>query len=109
MTVSSRGKHETLVVLLSIAVVFGILVSVLVIFLWRNHPASLEGGLGLQAAIAFCPAFMLVRVVGGVDDTMLALVITGGTVVTANAALYGGFAALAYWGMTILLPRNKRR
>jgi len=109
LTGSKRGKEEHFVTILSVAVVLGMLVSVAVIFLWRNYPSKIGNGIGLQMAIAFCPAFMLVRVVGGTDDSMLALLITGGTIVLANATLYGGFAALAYWGLTVMgFPDDKR-
>lgn len=100
MPKAGSSRQNALLIVLSVAVVVGMVVAVLLIYLWRNHVPAVMEGVGLKAAIAVCPAFMLVRVVGGTDDTVLSLIITTGAIVVANAAMYGGLAAFSYWVMT---------
>jgi hypothetical protein len=63
-------------------------------------------GIGYRAAVAICPAFLLVRVMSGIDETTLSLLITSGAIVVGNTAMYGGVAAFAYWLMTTFVRRS---
>jgi len=47
-----------------------------------------------------CPPFMLLHEVGGVEDSVLSLVMTVGAIVIANGSLYAGLAAFGYWALT---------
>lgn len=104
---NQRGQNDTLVIVLSFAFVAGMAIAVLLIAIWRSHPAAIAHDAIFHAAVAFCPPFMLVRVVGGVDDTTLALVLTSGTVIMANGSLYAGVAAFAYWAFSTFWPRRR--
>lgn len=103
---AGNNRHESLVITVSIAVVAGMVIAVLLIFLWRHNPAVIASDAGFHAAVALCPALMLLRVVGGVDDTVLGLIITTGTIVIANASLYAGLAAFVYWALVSFRPRQ---
>lgn len=102
-----RRQNDTLVIVLSIAFVAGMALAVLLIAIWRSHPAAIAQDAVFRAAVALCPPFMLVRVVGGLDDTTLALILTGGTVIMANGSLYAGLAAFAYWAFLTFWPHSK--
>lgn len=93
---------------MSFTVVAGMAIAVLVLLLWTKFPSALAGGPGQSAAVAVCPPFMLVQVVGGTSDTTLGLVITAGTVVIANASFYAGLAAFLYWIVTTFRPGRSR-
>ena len=106
---SNKSRYGTLVMVLSFTVVAGMAIAALVLLLWTKYPASVADGAGLRAAVALCPPFMLVQVVGGTNDTAMGLIITAGTIVIANASLYGGMAAFAYWAVTTFRPSNTTR
>jgi hypothetical protein len=103
----NSSRYHAFVVLLSFAVVAGMAIAIVLVLLWRSHNAMVLTGAGLRAAIALCPAFLLVEVMGSIDETMLSLIITSGAIIVANAAMYGGVAAFAYWIMTTFArPRS---
>ena len=106
---SNKSRHGTLVTVLSFTVVAGMAIAALVLLLWTKYPASVSGGAGLRAAVALCPPFMLVQVVGGTSDTTMGLIITAGTIVIANTSLYAGMAAFVYWAVTTFRPGNPTR
>jgi len=82
-------------------------IAIILVLLWRSHNPWVLSGAGLRAAIALCPAFLLVQVMGSIDETVLSLIITAGAIIVANAAMYGGAAAFAYWLMTTFVrPRS---
>jgi hypothetical protein len=62
----------------------------------------------MRAAVAVCPPFMLVPIIGQLDDAALSRVIIGGTVVIGNGALYAGLAAFVYWAVVTFVPRRAR-
>ena len=93
--------------MVSVAVVAGMAIALMAILLWTRYPSLVAGGAGMRAAVALCPPFMLVQVVGGTGDTTLGLVITTGTIVVANASLYAGFAAFVYWALTTFWQRAR--
>ena len=108
MAIVEQSRHGTLVTVVSFTVVAGMAIAVFVLLLWMKFPAAVADGTGLRAAVALCPPFMLVQVVGGTSDTTLGLIITAGTIVIANASLYAGSAAFLYWVVTTFRPGRPR-
>jgi hypothetical protein len=104
-----KSRNDSFVIFLSFALVAGMVVAVLVLLLWMKHPASVANGAALRLAIAFCPPFMLVQVVGGTNDTTMGLVISSGAIVVGNASLYAGLASFVYWAMTTYWQRGSGR
>ena len=104
----SKTRHESLIMVLSLTFVGGMAIALAITLLWRSHPAVAQGT-AYQLAVALCPPFILVGSVGGISDTTLSLVLTAGTMVFANGALYAGLAALVYWAITTFWPRTLRR
>ena len=98
--------HNAFVILLSVSVVAGMVVAFALIGLWRSHSGMVTNGVGYRAAVAVCPPFLLVGVMGTIDETALSLLITSSAIVVGNAALYGGIAAFAYWLMTLFQGRQ---
>ena len=107
MSKSRASRHDALLIVLSVALVAGMAVAILLVALWQKQPAAMAKDSAFRAAVFLCPPFMLVRVVGGVDDTTLGLVITTGTIVMANGSLYAGLAAFVYWGFVTFRPPRK--
>lgn len=84
-------------IIMAMAFVLGMAVAVILIFLWRNSPAAMTQNAGYHMAVAVCPPFLLVGVFSALADSTFALVLTVGTIVFANGALYGGLVAFVYW------------
>ena len=108
MSPRSKPRHESLIMILSLAFVAGMAIALAITLLWRSHPAVAQGG-AYQLAVALCPPFVLVGSVGGITDTTLSLVLTAGIMVFANGALYAGLAAFVYWAIMTFGPRTLRR
>jgi hypothetical protein len=106
---NSKSRNDALVTVLSIAFVAGMAVALVLFELWRKHPAAMEQGVAYHAAVAVCPGFILVGSVSGIAESTLELVLTGGTMVFANGALYAGLAAFAFWGVSVFWPKNHWR
>ena len=109
MAAPSKGRHEVLVIVVSVAVVVGIAVAALLLLLWKARPSLVISGAGMRVAVAVCPPFMLVPIIGAVDDSTLASVILSATVVLSNGSLYAGLAAFAYWATVTFAPRRPRK
>ena len=92
---------------LSVAVVLGMAVALALIFLWRNHPATMTQSATYYLAVALCPPFFLVGVVSALTDSTIAVVLTAGTIVFANGSLYAGLAAFLYWIVSTWGQRRK--
>ena len=105
----SKRRNDTLIIVLSVAWVAGMAVALVLFQLWRKHPTAMAEGVSYHAAIALCPPFMLVGSVGGIADSTLTLVLTAGTMVFANGALYAGMAAFAFWGVSSFWPKRQGR
>jgi hypothetical protein len=105
---NSSASDDAFLVLLSITFVLGMVIGVLLVFLWRQYPATITQGAMYLLAEAVCPPFLLVGVFGAMTDSTLALVLTGGTIVIANGSLYAGVAAFAYWALSVLWPKKKK-
>jgi hypothetical protein len=106
VTQLNEKRNEALLIATSVAVVAGMVIAALLIAWWRFHPSLLTSEAGFFAAVALCPPFMLLRQVGGVEDSVLSLVMTEGTIVIANGSLYAGLAAFVYWALTSCRPRR---
>ena len=104
----SKSGHDSLIIIVSVALVAGFAVASLLLVLWKEQPSLVTMGAGMRAAVAACPPFMLVPIVGQADDSALAHVIIGGTVVMGNGALYAGLAAFVYWAVVTFGPRRTR-
>jgi len=104
----SRDRNDVLVIVISIAVVAGMAIASMLLFLWKAQPGAVTTGAAMRVAVAVCPPFMLVPIIGQLDDTALSRVIIGGTVVIGNGALYGGLAAFLYWAVVTFVPRRVR-
>ena len=107
MPQSPNHRHDTLTIVMSLTVVLGMAVALLLIFLWRSQPATMAQSGPYHLAVALCPPFFLVGVVGAMTESTLAVVLTAGTIVIANGSLYAGLAALAYWVWSIWGRQNK--
>lgn len=81
-------------------------VAMVLFLLWRNHTAAMAQGVAYHTAVMVCPPFILVNAMGSAGDSMLALVLTGGTIIFANGALYAGLGALVYWAVVTFWPRR---
>ena len=99
-------RNDTLTTVISVTFVLGMAVALVLIFLWRSHPATMTQSGAYQFAVAICPPFFLVGVVSAMQESTLAVVLTGGTIVVANGSLYAGVAALAYWVWSIRGQRS---
>jgi hypothetical protein len=106
VTLPSKNRHETLIIVTSVALVVGMGIAILLIFLWREHPSVVAEGFGLNAALTLCPPYLLVRVARDMDDTALSQIVIGGAVVIGNASLYGGVATFVVWIMSRVWPRR---
>jgi hypothetical protein len=104
----SKGRYEALVIIVSVALVAGMAVASLLLLTWKTRPALVAAGSGMRAAVAVCPPFMLVPIIGASDDSALSNVILGATVVLGNGSLYAGLAAFAYWAMETFVPKRPR-
>jgi hypothetical protein len=106
MPTASKGRHETLVIVVSVAVVAGMAVASLLLLLWKVQPSFVTAGAGMRLAIGLCPPFMLVPIIGEAEESVLGHIIIGGAVVIGNGSLYAGFAAFAYWLVATFLPKR---
>jgi hypothetical protein len=83
-------------------------VAIAVYIAWRSgviapgfdHPLTI-------LAVALCPPFILSVIVAPAPDSDLALVLVVGTIVFANAFLYGGAAAAACFVFDVFVKRRK--
>lgn len=104
---SPRGRHEALIIVISVAVVAGMGIAILLLLLWREHPATIAGGAGWNTAMAVCPPFMLVYIAREMDDTTLSQLIIGGAVIVGNGSLYAGLAMFGMWVTSRVWPRRR--
>jgi hypothetical protein len=104
-----KNRDQGLVIAISLAVVLGMVVALLLIFLWRSYPAMMTQGAAYRLAMAICPPFILAGVVTELTDSTLAVVMTGGCIVLGNASLYAGLTAFGYWVWSTLWQGSKAR
>ena len=98
--------NDAFVIVMSVTFVLGMAVALVLVFLWRHHPAFANPGGSYYLAVALCPPFILVGVVSALTESTLAVVLTAGTIVFANGSLYAGVAALVYWALSIRRRRG---
>jgi hypothetical protein len=99
-------KDDTFLMVLSFSLVGGMIVGLVLCGLWRYHPEVLSGQTRV-AAVGICPPFLLAQVLEATTDATLALIMTIGTIVFANAFLYAGLASFAYFLMTVFLRKAR--
>ncbi len=103
-----RRKENYLVIVLSLGLVLGMGVAVAVYFAWTSGVISPGLRHPLTAlALVVCPPFILSLIVAPTPDSDLALVLVVGTTVFANAFLYAGVAAGAYFIFNIVAGRKR--
>jgi hypothetical protein len=86
----------------------GVLVALVVFFLWRAHPEAFQNW-PAAAALVVCPPFILSYAIGPIPDSAFALVLGVGTIILANAFLYAGVAAGVYAVLTVAGKRSPQR
>jgi len=104
----AKPKENYLVVVLSLSVVLGMAVALAVYFGWIygviapgvDHPLSI-------VALVLCPPFILSIVVAPGPEPGLVVALAAGTIVFANAFLYGGVAAGIYAVVSTVLKRRR--
>ena len=106
MSADSRSKHAQFLKLVALAFVVGFALAVALCTVWRNQPNVFTPPVRV-AAVVVCPPFLLAEVLEATSDTTLALIITIGTIVFANAFLYAGLASFVYFLISILFPRRR--
>lgn len=102
-------KERYLTLVVSLGLVLGMVVAVGVYFGWSSGviPPSLHHPLTVLALVA-CPPFILSLVVAPNPDSALALTLVVGAIVFANAFLYAGVAAAAYFVVGVIVGRRAR-
>ncbi len=105
-----KTENDGLAIVLSVSFVLGMAVALAVYFVWRLNVGALHSQ-GILSAIALivCPPYVLSLVIGPTPDSDLALVLTVGTIVFANAFLYAGAAAGGYFVFTTMVKKQVRR
>ena len=91
---------------MSLSFVLGMVVALVVYFLWRSQPANFQHLAAAVAALVVCPPFVLSYAIGPTPDSAFAIVLGVGTIIFANAFLYAGVAAGIY---AVLTLRKKRK
>ena len=91
---------------MSLSFVLGMAVALAVYLLWRVHPEQLQKLFSAMALIV-CPPFILALATGPTSDFDLAVFLTAGAIVFANACLYAGAAAGLYSVFTVVAKRRR--
>jgi hypothetical protein len=98
-----------LMTVLSLSFVLGMVVALAVYFMWRQNVGDIRSsGLLTTIALIVCPPYVLPLAIGLIPDSDLALVLTVGTILFANAFLYAGVAAGGYFVFTTLAKKKLR-
>ena len=110
MPYPSNARENYLVVVLALAVVLGMAVALAVYFGWLHgvitpgfdHPLTV-------VALMLCPPFILSIVVAPGPEPGLVVVLVAGTIVFANAFLYGGVATGIYAIVGVIQKRRRAK
>ena len=86
---------------MSLSFVLGMAVALGVYLFWRVHAGQLPSLFSVLALVT-CPPFILAVATGSNPDSGLAVALTAGTIVFANACLYAGVAAGLYFLFTVI-------
>ena len=103
-----KRKDNYFVIVLSVSLVLGMATGVAVYMAWTSgvvapgldHPVT-------DAALLFCPPFILSLTIAPAPDSPLAWVLVVGTIVFANGFLYAGVASFGYFVVSTILKRRK--
>lgn len=98
-------RDDRFVIVMSLSFVLGMAVALGVYLYWRLHAAAFPGSLSVLGML-ICPPFILALAAGPTTDSELAVVLTSGTIVFANAFLYAGVAAGLYFVFTVITKRR---
>ena len=110
LTPLRKTDNDNLLTVLSLSFVLGMAVALAVYFGWRLNVRGLQAhGFLTAIALSICPPFVLSLVIGPIPDSDLALVLTVGTIVSANAFLYAGVAAGGYFIFTLTAKKRVPR
>jgi hypothetical protein len=110
LTPLRKTDNDNLLTVLSLSFVLGMAVALAVYFGWRLNVGGLQAhGFLTAIALSICPPFVLSLVIGPIPDSDLALVLTVGTIVFANAFLYAGVAAGGYFIFTLTAKKRVPR
>ncbi len=101
----SGASHKRFVLVMCLSFALGMVVALVVFFLWRAHPVDFQPWAGAAALLA-CPPFILSYAIGATPDSDFALVLGVGTILLANAFLYAGVAAGIYAVVTVVRKRK---
>jgi hypothetical protein len=102
-----KTENYGLMLVLVLSFVLGMAIALAVYFVWRLDPGALHSpGILSAVALIVCPPYVLSLIIGPTPDSDLALTLTLGTIVVANACLYAGVAAGGYFIFT-LIARKK--
>lgn len=101
----SKNKDDQFLTVLSLTLLAGMAVGLALCGVWKYHPGWLSGATR-TAAIALCPPFLLAAILDATTDSTLALVMTIGVIIFANAFLYAGLASFVYF-LFITFVRRK--
>lgn len=94
---------------MGISLVLGMAVALGVYSAWRMHAIPPDWtGLFNAVALFVCPPFILALAINPLPDTSLAVGLVVGTIIFANAALYGGAAAGGFFLITTFGKRKQR-
>ena len=107
MPTPAPPKENYLVVVLALAVVLGMAIALAVYFGWLNgvitpgfdHPLTV-------VALVLCPPFVLSLIVAPGPEPGLVVALVAGTIVFANAFLYGGVATGIYAIVSVMMKRR---
>ena len=102
-------REKYLLTVLSVASVLGMAVAIGVYIAWSHGviPAAFQSASSM-VALFFCPPFILSLAVGPTADENLAVALTVGAIVFANASLYAGVAAGVYYVIGLSRKRKGR-
>ena len=103
---SPNRRDDPFVIVMSVTVVLGMVVALVLVFLWRNYPVTMAHSGVYHLAVALCPPFFLVGIVNAMTESTLAVIMTAGTIVIANGSLYAGVAAFVYWTVSTWTRRS---
>jgi hypothetical protein len=105
-----KRENDGLLMVLSLSFLLGMAVALVVYFVWRMNAGPLRSqGIMSAMALIVCPPYVLSLIIGPTPDSDLALVLTVGTIVFANAFLYAGAAAGGYFIFTLMASKKVRR
>jgi hypothetical protein len=102
-----KTDNGALITVLSLSFVLGMVVALAVYFAWRMNVGALQAhGFLTAIALIICPPYVLSLVIGPTSDSDLAMVLTLGTIIFANACLYAGAAAGGYFIFTLMAKKQ---